>query len=181
MLRDFCRDLYLTHATSRPVAYVKIKTRYLAGDDAGRRVAYGMYLTQLFGAYKRRPSTYVIPYDVAVATLNNETCRKLRGRGNTVTVSFHVTRELKKMLEEVAQRQGVSVSEIVRKAIQWLLETYNGETVKITLTPAVRQALEELVRRGMYRNVEDAIHDAIHQLLQRLNSATGQAEPAPKH
>jgi Arc/MetJ-type ribon-helix-helix transcriptional regulator len=176
MLRDFCRDLktYLSQVTSRPVVFVKIRTRYLAGNDVGRRIVYGMYLAQLFGEYRYRRDTYFLPYEVALTTLNNfrEMCNKLRSAdGNSTTVSFHVPREMRKLLDEEARRWGLSISELVRYAIERMINKIHGELVEVALTPQAKQALEELVRRGVYNSIEDAILDAITQLIQRYKSA----------
>jgi len=178
MLRDFCRDLklYLSQVASRPVAYVKIKTRYLAGDDAGRKIVYGMYLARLFDAYRRGRGTYVVPRGVVLEMLNkfNETCSKLRRgstKSNSVLVPFHVPSEMRKLLDEVARRRGLSISELVRYAIERMISKIHGELVEVALTPQAKQALEELVSHGVYNSVEDAIQYAITQLIQIHNSA----------
>jgi len=187
---EFCQDLrsYLEEALLRRRTHVVVRTGRLAKlrGEWWRRIPYGVYLKQLFGEYKFSRGTYILPREKAEEVCKNldtlcETLKRERRRKRSeirkkrkkseimrekmVRITFHVPPNMLRDLDGVAKMLKRKRAEIVREAIQRMLEMYVLPTLE------EKDTLEELVRRNVHRNVEDAIHDAVYQPEQRLNSA----------
>jgi Arc/MetJ-type ribon-helix-helix transcriptional regulator len=186
---EFCQDLrdYLAEALLRRRTHVVIRTGRLArrrGKSQKYINSYGARLKQLFSEYKFSRGTYILPREKAEDIYKNldtlcETLKKERHRKGSeirkkrerseirrekmVRITFHVPPNMLRDLDETAKTLKRKRAEIVREAIQRMLEMY--------VLPEEKDTLEELVRRNVHHNVEDAIRDAVYQLVQRLNSA----------
>jgi len=185
---EFCQDLrdYLAEALLRMRTHVVIRVGKLArrrGKSQKYINSYGACLKQLFSEYKFSRGTYILPREKAEDVYKNldtlcETLKKERHRKGSeirkkrerseirrekmVRITFHVPPNMLRDLDETAKTLKRKRAEIVREAIQRMLEMYVLSEEKDTL--------EELVLRNVHHNVEDAIRD-VHQLVQRLNSA----------
>jgi len=185
---EFCQDLrdYLAEALLRRRTHVVIRVGKLArrrGKSQKYINSYGARLKQLFSEYKFSRGTYILPREKAEDVYKNldtlcETLKKERHRKGSeirkkrerseirrekmVRITFHVPPNMLRDLDETAKTLKRKRAEIVREAIQRMLEMY--------VLPEEKDTLEELVLRNVHRNVEDAIRD-VHQLVQRLNSA----------
>ena len=185
---EFCQDLrdYLAEALLRMRTHVVIRVGKLArrrGKSQKYINSYGARLKQLFSEYKFSRGTYILPREKAEDIYKNldtlcETLKKERHRKGSeirkkrerseirrekmVRITFHVPPNMLRALDETAKTLKRKRAEIVREAIQRMLEMY--------VLPEEKDTLEELVLRNVHRNVEDAIRD-VHQLVQRLNSA----------
>lgn len=191
---EFCQDLrsYLEEALLLRRTHVVVKVGRLAkrrGKWQKYIASYSAYLRQLFGEYRFAKGIYMLPREVAEDVYKNidalcETLKKRKRREERretkreevaretekekmVRVTFHVTPYMLKILDEVARITGKRRAEIIREAIWQMLE----RMASVMSIPKEKDVLEELVRRGVYRNVEDAIRDVAYQLAQRLNSA----------
>jgi Arc/MetJ-type ribon-helix-helix transcriptional regulator len=182
MLDRFCRDIraYLEEELSSGRIYVTIRVGRLAdrcGSTPQCLGAYAAYLRRLLGEYRVARGVYKLPREVALSIYNNldKLCEELRTRRKTetrrgmVVVSFHVPADMLKLLDETAMAMGISRGELVRDAIRKLLEKMS-ERHCITLTLEEWSMLMELVQRGVYASIEDAIHDAVYQLARRRSA-----------
>jgi Arc/MetJ-type ribon-helix-helix transcriptional regulator len=184
---EFCQDLrdYLAEALLRMRTHVVVRTGKLAklrGEWWRRIRPYGVYLKQLLGEYKFARGIYILPREKAEDVYKNldtlcETLKKKRHRKGgeirkkrersrirrekMVQTSFHVPPNMFRDLDEAAKMLKRKRAEIVREAIQRMLE----RKVCIVLTPEEKNMLEELVQRGAYRNVGEAVYAAVIQLL----------------
>ena len=176
VIEEFCQDLksYLEETLLRRRTHVVVRVGKLAKRrrESQKRISpYSAYLRRLFGEYKFSKGTYILPREVAEDAYNNldalcemlkKRCRKKRKirKEKMVPVTLRIPPYMLRDLDEAVKILGKRRAEIIREAIQRILE----KKVCIMLTPEERNMLEELVRRGIYSNVEDAIRDAIHQL-----------------
>jgi len=177
VIEEFCQDLrsYLEEALLRRRTHVVVRVGKLAkrrGEPQKRISPYSAYLRRLFGEYKFSKGTYILPREVAEDAYNNldalcEMLKKKRRRKKRkirkekmALVTLRIPPYMLRDLDEAVKILGKRRAEIIREAIQRILE----KKVCIMLTPEERNMLEELVRRGIYSNIEDAIRDAIHQL-----------------
>jgi Arc/MetJ-type ribon-helix-helix transcriptional regulator len=183
MLDRFCRDVrtYLEEELSSGKMYVTVRISKLV-DRCGLTPqclgAYATYLRRLLGVeYRVAKGVYKLPREVALSIYNNldKLCEELKTRRKTETkrgmvlVSFHVPADMLKLLDETAVAMGISRSELVRDAIRRMLEKMSRRHC-ITLTLEEWSMLMELVRRGVYANIEDAIRDAVYQLARRRSA-----------
>jgi len=182
---EFCQDLrdYLAETLLRRRTHVVVRTGKLAklrGELQKRISPYSAFLMRLFSEYKFSRGTYILPREKAEDVYRNidklcETLKKPRRRRIKIKVkrekmalvTVRIPPYMLRDLDETVKTTGKRRAEIIREAVQHVLE----RKVCIVLTPEEKNMLEELVQRGVYRNVEDAIRDAVHQLVQRLNSA----------
>jgi Arc/MetJ-type ribon-helix-helix transcriptional regulator len=184
MLEEFCQDLksYLEETLRRRRTHVVVRVGRLAklrGELQKRISPYSAYLRRLFSEYKFAKGTYILPREKAEDVYKNldklcEELKKPRRRRIkinmkkekmalvTIRIPSYMLRDLDEAVKVIG---GKKRAEIIREAIQRVLD----RKVCIVLTPEEKNMLEELVRRGVYRNIEDAIRDAVHQLVQRLN------------
>jgi Arc/MetJ-type ribon-helix-helix transcriptional regulator len=83
---------------------------------------------------------------------------------------FKVEPQLKEMLKKVAELEGVSVSAIVRRAVERLLEQYRHEVVRIQITKRLWWKVKEAARA---RNVSpsEIVSMAIKQILDKFRQA----------
>jgi Arc/MetJ-type ribon-helix-helix transcriptional regulator len=177
VIEEFCQDLksYLEEALLRRRTHVVVRVGKLAkrrGEPQKRISPYSAYLRWLFGEYKFSKGTYILPREVAEDAYNNldalcEMLKKKRRRKKRkirkekmALVTLRIPPYMLRDLDEAVKILGKRRAEIIREAIQRILE----KKVCIMLTPEERNMLEELVRRGIYSNVEDAIRDAIRRL-----------------
>jgi Arc/MetJ-type ribon-helix-helix transcriptional regulator len=183
MLDRFCRDVraYLEEELSSGRMYVTIRISRLV-DRCGLTPqclgAYAAYLRRLLGGkYRVARGVYRLSREDALSIYNNldKLCEELKTRRKTETrrgmalVSFHVPADMLKLLDETARAMGINRSELVRDAIRKLLERMS-ERHCITLTLEEWSILMELVQRGVYASIEDAIHDAVYQLAHRRSA-----------
>jgi len=189
VIEEFCQDLrsYLEEALMRRRTHVVVRASRLAkrrGKQQKYITSYSIYLRQLFGEYRFAQGLYMLPAEDAYKNIDAlcETLNKRRKREREETkkemkketerekmarVSFHITSYMLKILDEVARITGKTRAEIVREAVRQMLQ----KMASITSTPEEKDVLDELVRHGVYSNVEDAIRDIAHQIAQKLNSA----------
>ena len=183
MIDRFCKDIrtYLEEELSSGRMYVTVRVGMLAdrcGSTSQCIGAYAAYLRRLLGdEYRVARGTYKLLREVALSIYSNldklceelKTRRKTETRRGMVLVSFHIPADMLAMLDETARAMGISRGELVRDAIRKLLERMS-ERHCITLTLEEWDMLMELVNRGIYRNIEDAIHDAVRQLARRRSA-----------
>ena len=183
MLDRFCRDVraYLEEELSSGRMYVTVRVGRLVdrcGSTPQCLGAYAAYLRRLLGGeYRVARGVYRLLREAALSIYNNldklceelKTRRKTETRRGMVLVSFHVSADMLKLLDETARAMGISRSELVRDAIRRMLEKMS-ERHCITLTLEEWSMLMELVHRGVYASIEDAIHDAVHQLAHRRST-----------
>jgi Arc/MetJ-type ribon-helix-helix transcriptional regulator len=189
---EFCQDLksYLEEVLLRRRTHVVVRVgRLVKRREKWQKyiTSYSIYLRQLFGEYRFAKGIYMLPREVAEDTYKNidalcETLKKIRKREREETkkemkreterekmvrVSFHITPYMLKILDEVARITGKTRAEIVREAVRQMLQ----KMASITSTSEEKDVLDELVRHGVYSNVEDAIRDIAYQIAQLLYSA----------
>jgi len=186
-LEEFCQDLrsYLEEEFRRIRTHVVVRVGRLAklrGKPWKRISPYSAYLRRLFGEYKFARGMYIVPREKAEDVYKNldalcETLKKRRRRENSETrrekkrseirrekmarITFHVPPNMLRDLDETAKILGKKRAEVVREAIQRMLEMY------ILPTPEEKNMPEELA----HRDVEDAIRDAMYLLVQKPNLA----------
>ena len=184
MLEEFCQDLksYLEETLRRRRTHVVIRVGKLAkrrGKSQKYINSYSAYLRRLLGEYKFAKGTYILPREKAEDVYRNidglcETLKKPRRRRIKINmkeegmalVTIRIPSDMLRDLDEAVKVIGKKRAEIIREAIQRMLD----RKVCIMLTPEEKNMLEELVRRGIYRDVEDAIRNAMYQLVQILGS-----------
>jgi Arc/MetJ-type ribon-helix-helix transcriptional regulator len=182
MKEEFCQDLkrYLEETLLRKRTHVVVRVGKLAkrrGELQKRISPYSAYLRRLFSEYKFSKGMYILPREVAEDAYKNldalcEMLKKKRRRKKRkirkekmALVTLRIPPYMLRDLDEAVKILGKRRAEIIREAIQRMLE----KKVCIMLTLEERNMLEELVRRGIYNNVEDAIRDAVRQLLYQRN------------
>jgi len=181
VLEEFCHDLrsYLEETLRRRRTHVVIRVSKLAkrrGKSQKYINSYSAYLRRLLGEYKFAKGTYILPREKAEDVYKNldglceELKKKRRKKRNEIRrekmalITLRIPPDMLRDLDEAVKVIGKKRAEIIREAIQRMLD----RKVCIMLTPEEKNMLEELVRRGIYRDVEDAIRNAMYQLVQIL-------------
>jgi metal-responsive CopG/Arc/MetJ family transcriptional regulator len=198
-----CRDLrrFLETAlktTKGGVVTVKMRRLLRAELSLPDRARYAHCLSRVLHAYRWKSSTYVIPRQDAEKLLESfdslcESARqvkavekrpwpKRRQKEEFVFISVAMPNDLLHAIDEYARRRGLSRSEVIRRAIQQLIEmrhmleeldkAKNGdlEIVALRLPRDLLTALNE--HAATLKATRSAvIRYAIHMLLQRINAA----------
>jgi Arc/MetJ-type ribon-helix-helix transcriptional regulator len=147
----------------------------LLGGGGGRGAvrAVAAYLAAVLGGEIIRTSR-----GVRVCASTEEARRRLYSQpasgDGRVAVSVRLPKALAEALEELAGG-GRSVDDVVAEALAAAVEKYRGPArgggekaaVTIYIEPELLRGLEELVRRGLYASVGEAVGDAVRLLLSK--------------
>ena len=201
-----CRDLrhYLEEALAKSkggVVTVKMRRLLRVELSPPDRARYSICLSRVLHTYRWKSSTYIIPRRDAEKLLESfdslcESVRqaktvekrpqpKRRQKEELVFISVTLPNDLLRAVDEYARLHGTSRSEVIRRAIQQLVEmrhmleeldkAKNGdlEIVALRLPLSLLNTLNEY--SAVLKATRSAvIRYAIHMLLQRIN-----ATPAP--
>jgi metal-responsive CopG/Arc/MetJ family transcriptional regulator len=189
-----CRDLrrYLEKALRVARGTVTVKVQRLVGADVARAelVSYAVCLNRLLKRY-RIGRGYVIPrqdvekmlenYDELCGTVKQRPHPKQR-RAKTRHLRINLAIDVVKTIDEYARANGLTRSELVRQAIEWLFKTHvtpeelvatgNSKLVNVAvrMPPDMVDALDRYAKElGVTRNT--LIRYAVGQMAGRIRAA----------